>query len=93
MSNTEKRTVSLPREHAAFVDRLVASGHYASVSEVVRAGLHALQERDAAVEKWLLQDVAPVHDAMQADPDRGVSAEKIFSQIRAHHVAQLKEEE
>ena len=93
MSNTEKRTVSLPQEHAAFVDRLVASGHYASVSEVVRAGLHALQERDAAVEKWLLQDVAPVHDAMQADPDRGVSAETVFSQIRAHHAAQLKEEE
>ena len=93
MPNAEKRTVSLPQEHAAYVDQLVASGHYASAREVVRAGLRALQERDAAVEKWLREDVAPGYDAMQADPDRGVSAETVFSRIRAHHAARLKGEE
>ena len=31
MANVERRTVSLPAEHAAFVDELVASGTYASV--------------------------------------------------------------
>ena len=40
----------------------------ASASEVVRAGLRALQERDAAVERWLREEVAPVCDAMQAEP-------------------------
>jgi antitoxin ParD1/3/4 len=49
MSNVEKRTFSLPPEHAEFIDQKVASGAYASGSEVVRAGLRALQERDAAV--------------------------------------------
>lgn len=39
MAGTEKRTISLPEEHAAFIDRMVASGAYASAGEVVRAGL------------------------------------------------------
>ena len=49
MSTIEKRTFSLPAEHAAFIDAQVASGAFASASEVVRAGLRALQERDTAV--------------------------------------------
>ncbi len=39
MSATEKRTFSLPAEQAAFIDRLVESGAYATSSEVIRAGL------------------------------------------------------
>lgn len=90
MANIEKRTVSLPEEHAAFIDQMVASGVYASASEVVRAGLRALQERDAAVERWLREDVAPVYDAMQADPARAVSLDDVFADVRAHHAKRLK---
>jgi len=92
MANVEKRTVSLPEEHAAFIDQLVASGAYASASEVVRAGLRALQERDAAVERWLREEVAPAYDAMQADPGRALGAEDVFANIRARHAARLKGE-
>ncbi len=91
MSNVEKRTFSLPAEHAAFIDRLVSSGAYASGSEVVRAGLRALQERDAAVERWLREEVVPVYDAMKADPSRGIRAEKVFAELRARHSARLKD--
>lgn len=90
MSTIEKRTVSLPAEHAAFIDAKVASGDYASASEVVRAGLRALQERDAAVERWLREEVAPVHDAMKADPSRGISATDVFASIRKRHAGRLK---
>jgi antitoxin ParD1/3/4 len=89
MAHAEKRTISLPSEHAAFIDEQVASGSYASASEVVRAGLRALQERDAAVERWLRDEVAPVYDAMQADPGRARSVHDVFGEIRARHARAL----
>jgi antitoxin ParD1/3/4 len=93
MAKVEKRTVSLPREHAAFIDQLVASGAYASASEVIRAALRALQERDAAVERWLRDEVAPVYDAMQAEPGRAIGIDTVFDDIRARHAARLKARE
>jgi antitoxin ParD1/3/4 len=90
--STGKRTISLPLEHAAFIDAKVASGDYASASEVVRAGLRALQERDAAVERWLREGVAPAYDAMRSDPSRGIDGETVFSEIRTRHAGRSKRE-
>lgn len=90
MAAVAKRTFSLPAEQADFIDTQVASGTYASGSEVVRAGLRALQERNAAVERWLNEEVIPVYDAMKADPKRGIPAEKVFADLRAHHDARMK---
>ena len=90
MSAIEKRTISLPSEHATFIDAKVASGAYASASEVVRAGLRALQERDVAVERWLRDEVAPTYDEMKKNPKRGVPASKVFAGIRTRHTAYAK---
>jgi antitoxin ParD1/3/4 len=85
MTAVAKRTFSLPSEHSKFIDTKVKSGAYASGSEVVRAGLRALQERDAAVERWLREEAGPAHDAMMADPSRGIPAKKVFTALKAHH--------
>jgi antitoxin ParD1/3/4 len=90
VSAGEKRTVSLPVEQAEYIDSLVSSGAYASASEVVRAGLRALQERDAAVERWLREEVAPAYDAMQADPSRGIPLQDVFDEIRTRHNERLR---
>lgn len=87
MSAIEKRTVSLPGELAGYIDRMVGSGVYASASEVVRAGLRALQERDAAVERWLHDEVAPVAIAMHADSGRAVPADDLFDELRLQRAA------
>ncbi len=86
----DKRTISLPEEHAAYIDEKVKSGDYASASEVVRAGLRALQERDRAVEDWLRNQVAPAYDAMRADPSRGIPAQSVFDELRAAHAQKSK---
>jgi putative addiction module CopG family antidote len=49
MSNTPTRNVSLTVELTAYIDAQVASGHYSNASEVVRAGLRLLIERDRAL--------------------------------------------
>jgi antitoxin ParD1/3/4 len=83
-THCEKRTVSLPSEQGRYIDRLVDSGAYASVSEVVRAGLRALEERDAAVERWLRTEVAQAYDELDADPGSSVPAEDVFAGLRKH---------
>lgn len=90
MTKVSKRTFSLPAEQAAYIDAKVDSGAYATSSEVIRAGLRALQERDAAVERWLQDEVAPVYDAMKANPERKLSAKSIFSEAHARYAAKRK---
>jgi antitoxin ParD1/3/4 len=90
MAATAKRTFSLPAEQAKFIDAQVKTGTYASGSEVVRAGLRALQERDAAVERWLREEVVPVYDAMKADPSQGIPIDKAIARVRARHAARIK---
>lgn len=85
MPKVAKRTFSLPAEQAAYIDSKVDGGAYASGSEVVRAGLRALQERDAAVERWLTEEIAPTYDAMKANPRRGLSAKSVFAEARARY--------
>jgi antitoxin ParD1/3/4 len=82
MPELQKRTVSLPAEHAAFIDAKVSSGAYATASEVVRAGLRALQERDEAIERWLREEVVPAYDEMMAHPERAIPAKQVFHELR-----------
>ena len=86
MAATAKRTFSLPAEQSRYIDTLVESGQYATSSEVIRSGLRALQERDAAVERWLRDEVVPVAAAMQADPSRAIPIDSVFDELRALHV-------
>ena len=87
MRTTEPMTITLPIDMATVVRNKISSGQYASVSEVVRDGLRALIERDAAVEKWLREEVVAGHAEFLADPSKGVSAEQILDRIKARRAA------
>lgn len=90
MPNRETRTIPLPAEAAKYVDLLVASGAYASATEVIRAGLRALQERERAIDRWLQDEVVPVYDAMQRDPHRAISGREVTAALASRHAERLK---
>lgn len=85
MAKISKRTFSLPGEQAAFIDAKVNSGAYASSSEVIRAGLRVLQERDAIFERWLREEVVPTYEATKADPSSRIPAKPVFAKARARY--------
>jgi antitoxin ParD1/3/4 len=87
---TQKRTFSLAEEQAEYIDAKVEAGEFASASEVVRAGLRALKERDDAVERWLREEVLPVYDAMEADPSLGIPADEVFADIERLHEERVR---
>ena len=86
MRTTQQMSITLPNELAMAVRAKVASGEYASESEVIRDGLRTLMARDRAVEHWLRDHVGPAFDALKADPSRAVTA----AQIRARLAAERK---
>jgi antitoxin ParD1/3/4 len=90
MASTGKRTITLPADQARYVDSLVASGRYASESDVISSGLRAVQEREAGMERWLREEVVPVYDAMQADPGRTIPASRVTALLDALHAERLK---
>ncbi len=85
MRTTQQFSITLPNEMASAVKAKVATGEYATESEVIREGLRALMARDRAVESWLHNEVGPAYDALKADPSRGVNIEEISAFLAAKH--------
>jgi putative addiction module CopG family antidote len=85
MRSTQQLSITLPNEMAARVKAKVASGEYASESEVIRDGLRALHARDTAVETWLRNEVVPAFEAFKADPSGGLSVEDIRASLAERH--------
>ena len=87
MRTTQALSITLPLPMAEMVKSKVASGEYASESEVIRDGLRMLSARDTAVEKWLLEEVAPAYDEAKAHPERLLDADQVRANLMAHRNA------
>lgn len=85
MRTTQQLSVTLPKEMAQMVRNKVASGEYASESEVVRDGLRALQARDRALETWLRTEVVPAYDEAKANPSSLLSSAAVRAKLATLH--------
>ena len=68
------------------VDARVRSGRYASVSEVMRAALRALDREEEALDEWLRAKV----QAALADPRPSIPAEDVFARLEARYADDVK---
>ncbi len=68
------------------VEARVKSGAYASASDVLRAGLRALDREEAAIDAVLREKVRAALD----DPRAAIPADEVFAELRAHHATRMK---
>ena len=76
-------SVSLSDHFTEFLTRQVASGRYGSASEVVRAGLRLLQERETALEELRGEIAKGEVSGWIEDAD----VDALFNEITARDVA------
>ncbi|RDJ21488.1 type II toxin-antitoxin system ParD family antitoxin [Bosea caraganae] len=85
MTRTSRPMTVTLGEMQAKVEARVASGDYASASEVLRAGLRALEREEREFDAILK---AKVEEAL-ADPRPSIPAEEVFAELRALHASRV----
>ena len=85
MRTTLQFSITLPNEMAEIVKNKVASGEYASESEVLRDGMRALMARDKAIDSWLFQTIVPAYDALKEDPSMALTLDQVRKRLAAEH--------
>ncbi len=85
MQNAEKMSIALPQEMAAAVRQAVASGEYASASEVIHEALRLWQARHAADER----EIEELRGAWREGIESGPATPLDFAEIKAQGRAGL----
>jgi antitoxin ParD1/3/4 len=91
-SKVSKRTISLSPEQAAFVDAKVASGDYASVSEVIREGLRVVKARSDEFDHFLRTKGVEAYNEMVLHPERALTIDQAFAELEKHRQTRLASE-
>lgn len=91
MRTTKQLSITLPNNMADALKERVASGAYASESEVIRDGLRALFSQEEAVERWLNTEVVAAYDEMRADPSRAISSKDMRTHLTSLHNQHIAE--
>ena len=83
MANVKKRSISLTPDLDDAIQRRIASGSYASLSEVIRAALRALErDEEERARKLAALDTAIARGIADAEAGRVMRLDDAFSRIR-----------
>ena len=74
-------SITVTLEQAKMVANKVASGQYATESEVFRDGLRTLVARDQALETWLRDIIIPEYDRVLAGKVELASPDEVRAQL------------
>jgi putative addiction module CopG family antidote len=75
--------ITLPEELVAFVRARVASGQYASESDVIQEGIEELIDRENPLPDWLRAEGAAAYDAWKAKPSEVSSVQEVRARFEA----------
>jgi Arc/MetJ-type ribon-helix-helix transcriptional regulator len=81
MSALREMQITLPADLAARVRDKMETGRYASENEVIAESLAALEDREAEIESWLVNEVGPALDRSHTDPTRAIPVDEAFTSI------------
>lgn len=77
------RKITVTDELSTGIRAKVDSGDYANESDVLLAGLRALDAQEAAADQWLRQEVGLSMAEVVANPDGLVRVEDVLGRIKA----------
>ena len=83
MADRHQLSVTLPDDLAEQVRARVASGRYASESDVVIEALRTLQDSEQSIEQWLRTEAVQAYDELEADPASGASLDEVRESLAA----------
>ena len=81
---------TLGERFEGFVRRLVASGRYASASEVIRDGLRLLDERESLREAKLAALRRDIDEGLASGPSEPLDMNAVKAEAREHRQASKK---
>ncbi len=83
MSKMQSLNITLPVELAEWVEKKVASGEYASVSDVVADSLRDAAAEDTALEEWITDEVLPTLDRLEAGAEKTLTVDEVRERLNA----------
>ncbi|MBV8850085.1 MAG: type II toxin-antitoxin system ParD family antitoxin [Methylobacteriaceae bacterium] len=79
----------LGQHYEDFVQEQIAQGRFQNASEVIRAGLRMLEDRETGLSERRAELKSQINQAFD-DPQPSVPASEVFSSIESKHKAAMK---